>query len=107
MDGRLAILLVVCTLALGLANCQDSSYLQLVDSPAMVDASPAVGWLFGGAWMDVDDDGDLDFVLTGDPKKQVHVQWVENQGNDTFVARTLDESIEGLPDNTVSRAMSH
>ncbi|CAD7697995.1 unnamed protein product [Ostreobium quekettii] len=48
--------------------------------------------------MDVDGDGDLDFVLSGDPDRGSHVQWVENKGGDAFEARVLDDSVEGLPD---------
>lgn len=99
MRGWRALLLVLWALACGMASGKESAYLQLVDSPALVEASPPVGWLFGGAWMDVDGDGDLDFVLPGDPAKGVHVQWVENLGGDNFAARALDEDIEGLPDS--------
>eukprot|EP00803_Ostreobium_quekettii_P007904 evm.model.scf_1401.1 EVM.evm.TU.scf_1401.1 scf_1401:6768-11376(+) len=47
--------------------------------------------------MDVDGDGDLDFVMSGDPEEGVHVRWLENGGpGEGFVARILDGDVEGL-----------
>ena len=85
-----------------------SPLLSPVRSRALVDAAPASAWIFGGAWVDVDGDGDLDFVLPGDPEKGVHLQWVEfiqaQQGGPVELgARALDPDISNLPDAQVIR----
>eukprot|EP00803_Ostreobium_quekettii_P007457 evm.model.scf_1378.2 EVM.evm.TU.scf_1378.2 scf_1378:3344-11000(-) len=77
-----------------------TSQMRAVESPALTHASPGAQWTFGGAWADVDGDGDLDFALPGDWEKGVHVQWVRNDGDGKLVAGSLDEDVEGGPDGT-------
>eukprot|EP00803_Ostreobium_quekettii_P008088 evm.model.scf_960EXC.1 EVM.evm.TU.scf_960EXC.1 scf_960EXC:8243-11958(+) len=73
--------------------------LEEIKSQAFVDAAPVVPppMIQGGAWIDVDGDGDLDFVLPGDPAKGVHLQWVENIDGQTFQTAALDLMVEDLP----------
>ena len=74
-----------------------------VQSRALVEAAGPQDSLQGGAWLDVDGDGDLDFVLPGDPVKGVHLQWLKNVNKgEKFVAEPLDPNVEGLPDASVS-----
>lgn len=83
------------------ATCQNTPFFNKIDSPALLEIAPQPRALSGGAWLDVDGDGDLDFVLAGDPDEGVFLQWLENKGADGFAARTLDEDVVNLPGESV------
>ena len=89
------------TVILLLRGCEGAPLLSEVESPALMELTATPGSIAGGAWVDVDGDGDLDFALSGDHAKGNFVQWLENRGSEGFVARSLDRDIEDLPDESV------
>lgn len=104
----LAQVLPLLVLALGLCGSLAQPVLVEVESQALVDAAGAnlARLSRGGAWLDVEGDGDMDFVLSGDPAKGIHLQWLRNVERGTaFQAVALDSFVEDLPDASVSEAV--
>ena len=95
----LLLLLLVLRFAVGQPLLEEVEFQALRDAAAVNHVSLA----HGGAWLDVDEDGDLDFVLSGDPAKGIHIQWLMNLARGKgFQARALDSYVENLPDASVS-----
>lgn len=84
---------------LGLVAGQNDALLEEMKSPALIEAAPVGTTPTGGAWIDVDEDGDLDFVLPGDPTRGLHLQLLRNVDTGrSFAAEPLDSKVQGLPD---------
>lgn len=103
IKASVAVLALLC-FCIGQVGGHEGALLEEVKSVALIEAAPALLDPQGGAWVDVDEDGDLDFVLPGDPAKGVHLQLLRNmdKGN-SFVAEPLDSKVESLPDASVSQ----
>lgn len=104
----MAVLVLLC-FCIGQVGGQKGALLEEVQSTALIEAAPGLPLPVGGAWVDADDDGDLDFVLPGDPFQGVYLQLLRNvDKGESFVAEPLDSRVEALPLASVSQhAASH
>ena len=64
---ELATVLVLLYFCLGQARVNTKDLLEEVACPALIEAAPADADPMAGAWVDADEDGDIDFVLPDVP----------------------------------------